>query len=379
MLVKLRCVIIMIWPRVHLLMCAQAMHGVDDKYLLGASTATVRSLNGTRVADAILQNVPHPPTFKIALRLLKYWMKKRGLYGNKLGYLGGVQIAILTARICQLYPRATASTIVVKFFKVLLVWAKCGKWSPEQPIMLVEQGPKEGVEWQGLNADIWRVRGEAPPAAAQPHSAAASPQPRACLRHPKLYLNCAPRYACAGLAETTGSSYAPRSRQRVELLPILTPAYPSMNSTFNINESTKRILLQELERGQKIAAQIELAQAGGSSMQSWGELVEQSDFFTRYKSFVRVDIVAGSEDGHRSWKGLAESQLRMFVDSLEGGASREHSPLHAHIYPQGFSWSSLWQEGVGWPEHVQNPPSRQFADTFFIGVEKKQIVTEGRT
>ena len=145
-----------------------------------------------------------------------------------------------------------------------------------------------------------------------------------------------------------------------------------MNSTYNISESTKRVFLQELERGKKIAAEIESSQ--GSSMAYWAELVEPSDFFTRYKQFVRVDIVAATEDGHRSWKGLAESQLRLFVDYLEGGPPRR-SPLLAHVYPHSFSWSAIWQEGTGWPEHVQKPPSQRFADTFFIGVEKKPNAT----
>jgi hypothetical protein len=137
-----------------------------------------RSLNGTRVADSLLANVPRRDSpaerrvdlcflpcrsagavglyilivactlrrdqFKIALRMLKYWTKMRGLYGNKLGYLGGVQIAILTARICQLYPCAAASTIVMKLFKVLLVFAKPpngmpAQWSAEKPIKLCDE------------------------------------------------------------------------------------------------------------------------------------------------------------------------------------------------------------------------------------------------
>jgi hypothetical protein len=164
------------------------------------------------------------------------------------------------------------------------------------------------------------------------------------------------------------TAFGPRSRQRPELLPILTPAYPSMNSTFNINESTQRILLQELERGQRISSRLELST--GSSMEFWAELIEPTDFFTRYKQFVRVDIVAESEENHRGWKGLAESQLRMFVDCLEGGLPRR-SPLHAHIFPQGFNWGCVWQQGIGWPDHITDPPSSQWCDTFFIGVESK--------
>lgn len=36
---------------------------------------------------------------------------RRGVYSNKLGYIAGVQLAILIAKICQFYPTAVASTI----------------------------------------------------------------------------------------------------------------------------------------------------------------------------------------------------------------------------------------------------------------------------
>lgn len=45
-----------------------------------------------------------------------------GVYSNVLGYLGGVSWAMLVARTCQLYPNATASTLVEKFFLVFSKW-----------------------------------------------------------------------------------------------------------------------------------------------------------------------------------------------------------------------------------------------------------------
>ena len=88
---------------------------VTDDYLDGADEYTMRALNGSRVADAICDVVTKSGSnleeFRSALRTLKLWAARRGVYSNKMGYVAGVQLAILVAKICQSYPTAVASTI----------------------------------------------------------------------------------------------------------------------------------------------------------------------------------------------------------------------------------------------------------------------------
>ena len=71
--------------------------------------------------------------FVLCLRAVRLWAKRRGIYSNKMGYLGGINCNILTAYIAQLYPRASASVLLFRFFHTYANW----KWP--QPVMLCAQ------------------------------------------------------------------------------------------------------------------------------------------------------------------------------------------------------------------------------------------------
>lgn len=159
----------------------------DDKILQNLDLRCVRSLNGCRVADEILDLVPNRETFKSTLRAIKLWAKKRGLYSNALGFFGGVTWALLVARVCQLYPNATASTLVHRFFRVYADW----QWP--KPVLL------KSIHDSQYGFRIWDTR-----------------------------VNAADRY---------------------HLMPIITPAYPQQNSTHNVTQSTKKLIDSELKRG----------------------------------------------------------------------------------------------------------------------------------
>jgi poly(A) polymerase len=115
----------------------------DDTLLRGLTEPELRSVNGTRVTDEILNLVPQKAIFRTALRAIKLWAQRRAIYANIMGFPGGVAWAMLVARICQLYPKATSSTIVLKFFRIM------ERWQWPQPVLLkkVEKGP--------LNVRVW--------------------------------------------------------------------------------------------------------------------------------------------------------------------------------------------------------------------------------
>ena len=255
-----------------------------DSILRNLDEASVRSLNGCRVTDALLSLVPDVDHFRIVLRALKRWASARGVYGNVYGFLGGVNWAILAARVCQLYPRGTPALLLSRFFRVYSQW----RWP--NPVMLC---PIEGADTSGgaasdaaaLGLPVWDPR-----------------------RNP---------------------------RDRLHLMPIITPAYPCMNSSYNVSESTLALMRTEMARGdtQAQAAYVAAAKltAAGSELHGvWAPMFEPLKFFDTYKHYLQVDVTAASEDSQRRWEGWVESRLRQLVLSVERATA---GALALHPWP----------------------------------------------
>ncbi|KJK62861.1 PAP1 like protein [Aspergillus parasiticus SU-1] len=237
----------------------------NNDYLRGLDEKEVRSLNGTRVTDEILELVPQQKTFRLALRAIKLWAQRRAIYSNIVGFPGGVAWAMLVARVCQLYPQATGSVIVGKFFRIM------NKWAWPQPVLLkpIEDGP--------LQMKVW---------------------------NPKIYHG-----------------------DRFHLMPIITPAYPSMCATHNVSMSTKTVILRELQRGGDIVDKIFLKQS------TWNDLFARHSFFTRdYKYYLSITASSRTKEAEAVWSGLVESKIRHLVGALD----RKSTIAVAHPFPKGF-------------------------------------------
>ncbi|KAG5922639.1 hypothetical protein E4U61_004757 [Claviceps capensis] len=238
----------------------------DSGLLRGLDEKELRSLNGTRVTDEILTLVPEQSTFKLALRAIKLWAQRRALYGNIMGFPGGVAWAMLVARVCQLYPKAATSVIVNKFFLVMSQW----RWP--QPVLL------KPIEKGSLPVRVW---------------------------NPQIYKS-----------------------DSFHLMPIITPAYPSMCATFNIGRSSMSIITEELRRGLAISESIMMGK------QPWSDLFVKQTFFTSdYKYYISVTSASKSKEAHKIWSGYVESKIRMLVQKLE-----QHSYIAlAHAFNKGYN------------------------------------------
>ncbi|RHN39148.1 putative polynucleotide adenylyltransferase [Medicago truncatula] len=261
------------------------LHNIDEP--------TVRSLNGCRVADQILKLVPNIEYFRTTLRCLKFWAKRRGVYSNVTGFLGGVNWALLVARVCQLYPNAVPSMLVSRFFRVYTQW----RWP--NPVMLCS------IEENELGFSVWHP-----------------------LRNP---------------------------RDRSHLMPIITPAYPCMNSSYNVSASTLRVMMEQFQYGNKICEDIELNKVG------WSALFVPYVFFEGYKNFLQIDVVAADVDDLRAWKGWVESRLRQLTLMIERDTIGK---LQCHPYPR---------------EYIDDTRKCSHS-AFFMGLQRKQgeVVQEGQ-
>ncbi|KAI5382726.1 nuclear poly(A) polymerase 1 isoform X2 [Lathyrus oleraceus] len=259
----------------------------QESILQNADEKSVLSLNGCRVTDQILNLVPNVQNYRTTLRCIKLWAKRRGIYSNVTGFLGGINWALLVARICQLYPNALPNILVSRFFRVYTQW----QWP--NPVMLCE------IREDCLGLRIWDPR-----------------------KHPS---------------------------DKNHRMPIITPAYPCMNSSYNVSSSTLRIITEEFKRGGEICEDMEAKKKA-----DWDTLFESFPFFEAYKNYLQIDISAENPDDLRNWKGWVMSRLRQLTLKIERDTD---GMLQCHPHPQDF------------PDK-----SRPLHCSYFMGLQLKQGV-----
>jgi len=96
---------------------------IEDSFLTGMEhDSEVRSANGVRVTQFIMNYVPNPDQFRLVLCAVKEWAMLHGIYSNVLGFLGGVNWAIMVAYVCKRYPKEQPSSLLSIFFKIFATW-----------------------------------------------------------------------------------------------------------------------------------------------------------------------------------------------------------------------------------------------------------------
>ncbi|ETO18636.1 hypothetical protein RFI_18626, partial [Reticulomyxa filosa] len=148
-----------------------------------------------------------------------------------MGYLAGVSCGILTAKMCQLYPKYNACQIVKQFFMFYHLWDFV---QVSHAISLCEP-----IEHNDM-----------------PHIKVWSPNDRT-NSHKKVWMH------------------------------IITPSYPAMNSTYNVSKSTYEVLKREFARGFHLSNSVTYM-----GIEQWSLLFQKSTFFMDYKKYIVIKACA---------------------------------------------------------------------------------------
>lgn len=269
------------------------LEGVDKNMLRGLDDTAMRSVNGTRVTLELMQSIPQIKSFRHALRAIKLWSSQRGIYGAVFGFPGGIAWAIMVARICQLYPMACGATILTKFFRLM------GKWPFPRPVML------KNIEEGTLGLRVW---------------------------NPTQY-----------------------SGDRAHMMPIITPAFPSMCATHTIMRSTMDIMREEFDRADQL---INSENGILDGKKQWKDLFQKHTFFTKdHKYYLSVVAASRTEKAHSAFSGLVQSKFRILCKSIEEGGC-------------GIDRARPWMKGINRVHRYEN---EEQADKIIQGNVEYQI------
>eukprot|EP01042_Synura_sphagnicola_P004870 gene4870-6198_t len=288
---------------------------LELKWLRKLDEQGVRSLNGSRVAEMILRLIPNIGVFRITLRAIKHWAKRRGLYSNVLGFLGGVNYAILVTFICQRYGHGSPAQLVEMFFRLF------SRWTFVNPVLITN--------------------------------------PNTTFPHPEDDID----------ISIALSSWNPQCNPNdaMHLMPIITPTFPHMNSSYNVGAPQFRRIKEELERGCVICIERprEVKVSNGNdrdreasvrsiSKAFWNVLFAPValEFFTKYPKYLQVDVVSWSSEDHRIWFGWCESRLRALFKAID-----EHPCLWCH--PSSNCYHRQLELAEGEPPAIFTSPSAQ--------------------
>lgn len=151
-----------------------------------------------------------------------------------------------------MYPALPANLLIIQFFKTYASW----NWP--LPVSLVDDLQKH-EDWTDFDLKVWGVGTEG----------------------------------------------------KADLMPILTPAFPSGNATYNVSKSTKDIFQAEIKNSLGV---LDLIRDGS---EAWAALFEPYNFFRGHRHFLRIDILANSKTAFQAWSGFVESRLRFLILNLQ--------------------------------------------------------------
>lgn len=280
----------------------------NDGYLLSVAMdeKMQRSYNGFRNAEMILNSMFSESekkndlliekriyNFRMCLRCLKQIAKSNGINENKFGYLGGIAYAIMTAKIVQMFPNYSFSHLLEKFFYVYGFEWDWNNW----PVMIVDE-----VKEPNQNSTLG--------------------YPRTAISENFVAFD----YKWNGdkrkaFRQTGFQGFHQQGPMIKRYMNIVTPAWPQMNSSYNISISTRSVIVNIFKKkyNEILSNRAMMIQQNEQLMyNSWLRFYRKFEFFKAYDQYIEIVIVCKENDAQfLKWKGFIESKIRLLIDKLE--------------------------------------------------------------
>jgi len=124
---------------------------LQDEVFIGMDLTSCRSLNGLRETKELQKLIPDYKNYCSLLKIAKFWAKAQGIHCSAMGYLGGMALSVLVAKVCQLYPNASLCDLLRAFFDTF------SNWDWPEPVLLLPLQGKDPFNLKPWNPKINRA------------------------------------------------------------------------------------------------------------------------------------------------------------------------------------------------------------------------------
>jgi poly(A) polymerase len=187
--------------------------------------------------------------------MIKLWARKRGIYGNIYGYLGGISWSILAAQTCVSFPHSEINRLFSMFFYLFDIW----KW-PKPVILTSIEIPD--YDYLKLGVNVWNPSIN-----------------RDDLNH---------------------------------LMPIITPCFPQFNTSVSVTSNSLKIIKKEIHRAYSL-----IKVKDQDFEDKIRELYQPYTVVEDYGMFLKLELLADDTLNLHKWIGVVQNRLRILLLSLE--------------------------------------------------------------
>mmetsp|Transcript_6672 Transcript_6672/g.11816 ORF Transcript_6672/g.11816 Transcript_6672/m.11816 type:complete len:548 (+) Transcript_6672:1351-2994(+) len=169
--------------------------------------------------------------------------------------------------------------------------------------------------------------------------------------------------------------YSNMKSPNMGIMNVMTPAYPSFNSTHSVGKYSKKAICEEIEIAHRITTAIMEKRA------NWRDLFEELDFFQQFNHFLKIEILAKSSDDLEEWHGFVLSKIKVLIydqlDKLKPTPYRRINPMEFEFSHPTYPHSVAYFVGLKFFKQQTAEQSRS-VDMRIIVLNFIELIEESR-